>query len=284
MDLRFGLAAWGNRHAEHILYPLGTPHRDRLPRYSGLFPVVEADVLHHQKPEPGTLEAWIGQTPAGFRFLPKLHKTATHGHRDDAALDAAREALRDVEALRDAGRLGPTLAQFPRSFRPTDEAVGWLDALLALAPAEGMAVEFRHRDWFTEETRDTLRRHRAALCWSTYDAAPAPAWATADFGYLRFVGTVGKRRGRWVTRRDRLGDILDVRARLSEAPWDEAFVIVTNRFEGNAVDSMPRIAAALGDAELARRCTRRPAQPLFPDPARWAGSEGENTGHQGRKG
>lgn len=73
------------------------------------------------------------------------------------------------------------------------------------------------------------------------------------------------KRGRHVTVADRLDDVLEIRKRLNQASWKECFVIVTNPFEGNAVDSLPRIAAALGDEGLAQRLRRPPGQVLFPD-------------------
>ncbi len=264
MDI--GLAAWSNRHFDHILYPLGTPHREWLPRYASMFPIVEADILHHQHASCDALADWVAQTPAGFRFMPKLHKDATHGRADEAALEAADAARRAVDPLRDAGRLGPTLAQFPASFRRSEASTRWLRRLVASAPPEGMALEFRHPSWFHEDVRFLLVEHGVALCWSTFDKAPAPAWDTAPFRYIRFVGTVGKRRDRWVSQRDRLEDVLAMRQRA--VPEEKPTVaIVTNRFEGNAVDSLPRIAAAMGETDLARRCTRRPAQSLLHD---WA--------------
>src|ERR1051325_12233911 len=78
MRLRLGLAAWSNSHFDNALYPLGTPHKEHLPRYAGLFDVAEADVLHHQMPKAQTLAEWIAQTPEGFLFLPKMHKWGTH--------------------------------------------------------------------------------------------------------------------------------------------------------------------------------------------------------------
>lgn len=276
MDI--GLAAWSNRHFDHILYPLGTLHAEWLPRYSSVFSVVEADILHHHVLEPEQAQAWIDGTSEGFRFLPKLHADATHpgmaetpgaGRQktapsyDEAALAAAAHAIAATAPLRDAGRLGPTLAEFPRVFAPTAAHRDWLAELLCLAPPEGMAVEFRDPAWFDEETRGLLAQHGAALCWGTYEGAVAPDWDTAPFRYLRFVGKTHKRRDRWVTQKDRLDAVLEMRARA--LPEDRpTFAIVTNRFEGNAIDSLPRIAAALGETALARRCTRRPAQPLFP--------------------
>ena len=49
-----------------------------------------------------------------------------------------------------------------------------------------VAVEFRHESWWTEQIRELLARHRAALCWADRLGRPAsPLWRTTDWGYLR---------------------------------------------------------------------------------------------------
>ncbi len=261
--VHFGLAAWSNKHFDHILYPLHTLHKEYLQRYASVFPVVEADILHHQTVDDATLQDWVAQTPEGFRFLPKLHKDATHPDAyDGGALDAAQAAHDSVAPLRDGGRLGPTLAQFPKSFQRDPETAHWLTRFLRTRPPEGLAIEFRHPSWFVPETEAALRQARVALCWGTFETAIAPAWDTAGFHYVRFIGTTYKKRDRWVTQKDRLDVILDMRQRLAGAD-KEAFAIVTNRFEGHAVDSLPRIAAALGETALANRVARKPMEPLF---------------------
>jgi uncharacterized protein YecE (DUF72 family) len=261
MRLRLGLAAWSNSHFDHALYPLRTPHVDYLPRYARLFSVAEADVLHHQMPDADTLREWIGQTPEGFLFLPKMHKDVTHGA---GGTQKAQTFLDGLGALRDAGKLGPILLQFPPGL---DRAKGaaLLQDLLRLSDPGVFAVEVRNTSWFTPAFENLLEDFESPLVWSTFPGAFTPPWATAGVGYIRFTGKHIHTRGRHVTVADRLGDILEVRKRLAQASWKECFAIVTNPFEGNAVDSLPRIAAALGETELARRCTREPGQPLLPD-------------------
>ena len=49
-----------------------------------------------------------------------------------------------------------------------------------------VAVELRHDSWWTEDVRELLARHDAALCWADRLGHPlAPLWRTADWGYLR---------------------------------------------------------------------------------------------------
>ncbi len=265
MRLRLALGAWSNKHFDHGLYPLRTLHAEYLPRYATVFDAAEADNLYHREPEPGELEAWCSQTPDGFVFLPKLHKSAVLA-APEGGLPEARLALERLAPLRAAGRLGPVLAQFPARFEFSDAGVAWLRELLDLAPAGGMAVELRHASWWRPEVRALLERRRAPLVWSTFPKAFAPDWVTGDVGYVRFVGKHTATRGRWVHKEDRVEDLLEIRARLAEEPWLECFVVVTNRWEGNAIDSLPAVAAALGLRDLAKRARRRPAEPLFPDP------------------
>lgn len=269
MDLRFGLAAWSNGHFDHALYPLRTPHVQWLPRYAGLFGCVEADVLHHRDAEAGTLEEWVASTPDGFLFLPKMNKAATHGAKPlpgqeagPPSIAAAEQALDSLQPLARAGKLGPILLQFPAA---TEREAGWdhLVKLLSLRALGAFAVEVRHPSWFVPAFENLLEDFAAPLVWSTYPKAFAPPWATADRGYVRFTGKHLHTRGRHVTVADRLDDVLEIRKRLAQAPWKECFVIVTNPFEGNAVDSLPRIAAALGDERFATRLRRKPGETLL---------------------
>ncbi|MFI5082677.1 MAG: DUF72 domain-containing protein, partial [Streptosporangiales bacterium] len=50
-----------------------------------------------------------------------------------------------------------------------------------------VAVEPRHPSWWTEEVRQVLAGHGAALCWADQHGRPVtPLWRTAGWGYLRF--------------------------------------------------------------------------------------------------
>lgn len=295
MRLRFGLAAWSNSHFDNALYPIGTKHDEYLPRYAGMFDSAEADVLHHRAADEGTLQDWVAQTPKGFLFLPKMHKDATHrptmrgsgragaryawlhpqlpedplvmtsqGEKDRAIVD---NFLASVDILRRGNRLGPVLLQFGPSLE-REAGLDRLAGMLSLAPPGTFAVELRHNSWFVPATENLLEDFEAPLVWSTFPTAFAPPWRTADYGYIRFTGKNMHKRGRHVTVADRSAEVAKVAKRLRDAPWKECFVIVTNPFEGNAVDSMPGIAEALGADVFAKRLrARAPGQPLFPEPS-----------------
>jgi uncharacterized protein YecE (DUF72 family) len=48
-----------------------------------------------------------------------------------------------------------------------------------------VAVELRHRSWFSDEVQELLTRHRAALCLTDKRNRRSPIWRTADWTYLR---------------------------------------------------------------------------------------------------
>lgn len=269
MQLRFGLTAWSNSHFDNALFPIGTPHDEYLPRYSTVFSIAEADQLYHRLPGAKLLEPWIEQTPKGFKFLPKMWKKVTH---EGGGVAEAKTWLGLLEPLRAADKLGPILLQLPPSLK---REKGWdlIAQILALEEPGTFALEVRNPSWFVDATQELLTTHEAPLVWGTHPKAFAPPWATAEFGYVRFTGNLVDVRGRYVTQEDRLPDILEVRKRLQQAPWKEAYVISTNPFEGNAADSLPRIAAALGDEELGKRLTRKPGEVWFP-----AGKDGRKQG------
>ena len=276
MRLRFGLAAWSNSHFDNALYPLGTKHAEHLPRYAGLFSIAEADTLHHRMPDTAALAEWIEQPPKAFLFLPKMWKRVTHENGGAAEATAWLDAL---APLAEAGKLGPILLQFPPQLT---RETGWdkVVALLGLRPPGTFAVEVRHTSWFVPAFENLLEDLDTPLVWSTHPKAFTPPWATAATGFVRFTGTQMETRGRYLKVLDRTGDLLEVRKRLAQASWKEAFVVVTNPFEGNAVDSLATIAAALGDEAFAKRCRRGPGEVLFPD----APTSGKKGGRQARLG
>ena len=262
LKMRFGLTAWSNSHFDNALFPLGTPHDEYLPRYATVFSAAEADQLYHRLPGKKLLDPWVEQTPKDFRFLPKMWKKVTH---EGGGVEEAKTWLALLEPLRAAGKLGPILVQLPPSMK---REKGWdlVEKVLALQEPGSFALEVRNPTWFVDATQELLTTHDAALVWGTHPKAFAPPWATSSWGYVRFTGNLVDVRGRYVTQTDRLTDILEMRKRVQHAPWKEAYVISTNPFEGNAADSLPRIAAALGDGELAKRLTRKPGEVWFPGP------------------
>ncbi|MFH8491319.1 DUF72 domain-containing protein [Streptomyces longisporoflavus] len=152
-------------------YPTG--HRSaegRLRYYAGRFAVVEADASYYALPQERVSRMWAQRTPDGFTFDIKAFSLLT-GHptrqavmpdglpadpRDDGILDQvwARFA-RAVEPLRQSGRLGSVLFQFPPWLRPGARAEQILAQTARRTAGWPIAVEFRHPDWWRAQQADS---------------------------------------------------------------------------------------------------------------------------------
>jgi uncharacterized protein YecE (DUF72 family) len=177
------------------VYPPGTPRRDFLARYARSFPVVELNFSFYSQPAPRTLERMVENTPAGFLFALKAHRSITHEIGESWEKDV--ESFRSgISPLVEAGRLGAVLLQFPYSFGYTPESRTRLAALCDRLQGLPLAVEFRKSDWLREQVYEGLRARGAALVGVDEPALPKllppTTEVTADFSYIRFHGRNAK--------------------------------------------------------------------------------------------
>lgn len=269
--LRIGCTGWGYPDWRGPFYPPDASPRDHLARYARVFDLTEIDSTYYSLPKPSLAQRWADETPQGFLFTAKLPSHLTHEQHLDAPqllLDATLEAL---QPLRDAHKLGPLLAQMgPRFQAPQDRPA--LEAFLKGYPRDlRLAIELRNASWWTPETYDLLRRHRACLTWSVTRYGQSPPVATTDFLYLRFVGD------RQLTQfdhiqRDDTPTIQAWKANLDQHGQDarQAYIVVNNHFLGYAPGTAQIVARAFGAPvpELSQ-AQRAPSQrPLgdYPDP------------------
>lgn len=151
MPVRVGTSGWQYADWRGGLYPAGVPQRLWLQRYAEVFDTVEVNNAFYRLPERSVFESWRDRTPPGFGLGSKL---------------------------------GPVLLQLPPTLQGDVEL---LQGCLACFPGcVRVAVEPRHRSWWTPEVRRVLSSYNAALCWADRRSRPiTPLWRTADWGYLR---------------------------------------------------------------------------------------------------
>lgn len=142
-------------------YPAGWRDAEkRLRFYAGRFPVVEVDSAFYALPVERNSRLWVERTPAGFVFDVKAYAPLT-GHPVKQA-ELAGLALDEVWArfaagiapLREAGRLGGVLFQFPPWFRPGARAERFLEETAERTAGWPLHVEFRHPSWWEERQQD----------------------------------------------------------------------------------------------------------------------------------
>lgn len=135
-------------------YPPGRRDAEgRLRYYAERFPVVEVDGTFYALPSERNSRLWVERTPAGFVFDVKAYAPLTgHPVRQAALADAAPDEVwarfaAGIEPLREAGRLGGVLFQFPPWFRPGARAERFLEETAARTAGWPVHVEFRHPAW-----------------------------------------------------------------------------------------------------------------------------------------
>jgi uncharacterized protein YecE (DUF72 family) len=192
-QVRVGTASWTDRTLiESGWYPpeADTPEK-RLRYYARQFPLVEVDATYYALPAEQTTTAWAARTPAAFTFNIKAFSLFTQHPTRVAALPvdlrpAAEKAgkdrvyLKDVdpvvvdqawerffaalEPLREAGKLGAILLQFPPWFPISRTNKDYLISCAQRAAPRRVCIEVRNRTWMTPnnqaETLEFLSAHR----------------------------------------------------------------------------------------------------------------------------
>jgi uncharacterized protein YecE (DUF72 family) len=227
-----GTASWTDKTliASGWYPPEANTPEKRLRYYAGQFPLVEVDATYYALPAEQTATSWAERTPAGFTFNIKAFSLFTQHPTPVKALPAdLREAvtsagasdgtakervyLKDVdpavtdqawdrflaalEPLRQAGKLGAILLQFPPWFPIGRSRKDYILACAQRVAPRRVCVEFRNKTWMTpenqEETLGFLASHQIPyVCVDMpqgYSSSVPPVLAvTSDLAVVRMHG------------------------------------------------------------------------------------------------
>ncbi|MBX6377833.1 MAG: DUF72 domain-containing protein [Clostridia bacterium] len=161
MAILCGTCAWSDHQG---FYPEGIRPNERLVYYARHFPVVEVDATFYHPASRRNAQRWAEVTPPGFRMDVKAYRALTRHVRGEGAPSReevethARGFVEALEPLRRAGKLGAVLLQFPPWFVHNAGNRTYLAWLAGLLRPLRVAVEFRHRSWFSGAAAErTLR-------------------------------------------------------------------------------------------------------------------------------
>lgn len=127
-----------------------------LTQYSSVFNCVEGNTSFYHIPNAETVKKWGQQTPDGFKFCFKFHRSITHDKRLEHTEDDISRFLEIFDGIAD--RLGPFHIQLPPSFSP-NEFLKLEETLAVLPSAYSYAVEVRHPDFY-DHGREENRLNR----------------------------------------------------------------------------------------------------------------------------
>jgi uncharacterized protein YecE (DUF72 family) len=205
----------------------------RLSFYARHFNTVEVDSTYYALPAERNAHLWAERTPPHFIFNIKAFALLTQHAADTRRLPKAIKDLLPREQgearrlhhpspevlelafgmfwnalapLKEAGKLGMLLFQFPPYFTLRKRNMDYLAGLAARMPGAEIAVEFRHPSWLAEvrqrqETVSFLRAHRLALVSvdAPIDRSIVPSFleVSGPDAYVRFHG---RNRDNWFKR------------------------------------------------------------------------------------
>jgi uncharacterized protein YecE (DUF72 family) len=179
-----GTSGWAYSSWKPDFYPAKLAQKKFLSYYATQLNTVEVNFTFRQLVKESTVENWIQETPANFRFGVKAHQVVTHIKRLKGVEDFVPRFLATIAPLASAGKLGPVLFQLPPNLKAD---LPLLRDFLALLPRTlPAAFEFRHESWFGESTWEALRSRAVALCVAETEERTTPDVVTGAFAYYRF--------------------------------------------------------------------------------------------------
>lgn len=194
MSIYIGVGGWVYPDWRDNFYPKGLSQKRELEYASTHLTGIEINGTYYGSQKPESFRKWRAETPDGFVFTLKGPRFATNRR-------VLAEAGESISRFFDSGvtelkeKLGPVNWQFmaTKKFDPAD-----FEAFLKLLPrtVDGQAirhaVEVRHDSFRCEEFVALCRKHSVAIVFATDGAFPLIADTTADFIYVRLMGTQAK--------------------------------------------------------------------------------------------
>jgi uncharacterized protein YecE (DUF72 family) len=184
MSIHVGTSGWSYPHWDGVLYPPGTPPRDRLAKFVSHFDTVELNASFYRWPRPALFAGWRQRLPEGFQLSVKAPRGLTHAKR----LFAPEQWLERIAAgLHELGdRRAILLVQLAPTHARDDARLSYF--LDRMPPWIRTAVEFRHPSWHDDAVFDMLAARGVAYCVMSGARLPCLLRATAPFVYLRLHG------------------------------------------------------------------------------------------------
>lgn len=181
------------------LYPDAFKGKSQLTYYASFFNSIEINSSFYKLPQATTVVKWCKMVPEDFQFIFKLSKSISHSKNLDFnadQLDAFIETINNVDEKK-----GCILVQFPPSLKFVNlKKIGKLFKMIKAVNAEAwkIAVEFRNKVWYTQQTFQLLKDYNISLVMHDLPASATPLSVPLNnIVYLRLHGTERGYRGNY---------------------------------------------------------------------------------------
>ena len=256
--IRVGPAGWSYTDWEGTVYPPRGSRFDALAYLASFFDTIEINSPFYRIPPPTHSKSWVRRVASNpdFKFTTKIFRAFTHEKTQPGGDDV--KAFRNyLDPLRDAGRLGAVLLQYPWSFKNSPESIEKLERLFRSFDGYPLALEVRHASFQNEEFLQFLNGHDVA--WVNVDqplfndSVKPSDTLTGPLGYVRLHGRNYEKwfaheesweRYNYLYSKEELAPWIDRIQRMAEKK--ETYVITNNHFRGQAIVNAGDLKDALG--------------------------------------
>lgn len=248
IPLFLGTMGFSYKDWNGVFYPAEMDSRDYLSYYSRIFRSVEIDSTFYGTPKKSTIQRWVSETPANFKFSLKVPRMITHDLGLVNASGLMAEFLEVVSLLGD--RLGVLLLQFPPSFKA--DQLDKLSTFLARLSGElRFAVEVRDGSWYADESLllELLKAHNIAWAATQYPNLPGKIQRGSYFIYLRWIGRHGSFQNHDHERIDRTADLQNWWEQIQNVNDEltDLFGYFNNDYAGFAAGTALKFKTMVGD-------------------------------------
>jgi uncharacterized protein YecE (DUF72 family) len=265
-NLRIGPAGWSYPDWNGTVYPRKKPKGFHEATFlAELFDTIEINTTFYNPVKAEYAKQWIERVAANknFIFTAKLWQRFTH--EMVATKEDERLVREGFELLREAGKLGAVLLQFPFSFHRNAETTDYLVKLLKRFADFPLVVEVRHASWNVPEVFALLGEHNAGFCNIDQPvigrSLKATEETTSPVGYVRLHG---RRYDTWfsddedVPSHERYNYLYSTEElkpwakrieRIEERARD-VFVITNNHYQGKGVVNALQLISILKPAKV----------------------------------
>lgn len=204
-DIKVGVAGFSYKDWEGIVYPSSLKSVQKLEYLAQYLDLVEINSSFYGPIKPGAGREWckaVSSANPTFLFTAKLYRAFTHSPVaviQPTSAETIRFTDKDVsdtkagfDSVAEQGKLGAVLAQFPISFKLTDENRTYVEKLMTHFREYPLVLEVRHATWNRPEILQWLAGLQVGLCnidQPLLGRAIRPGTAaTAEIGYIRLHG------------------------------------------------------------------------------------------------
>jgi len=173
-----------------VFYPPDLPANQMLDFYAQNFRIVEINATYYTIPGHQTFSRMAERTPDDFLFIVKTNQETTHRRKENR--ESIEKLSASIKPLIESKKFEGFLAQFPYSFKNSEQNRKYLVETKKIIGDNALFVEFRNNTWLKSQISDFL--HSNDISYVNVDQPqlkgllPPQDIVTSKQGYIRFHG------------------------------------------------------------------------------------------------